>query len=158
MSELISKKEINGFNEKNKTPYKLTEIQQNEQKIKYFKHFGIELLRRDKDYDTSLVGCNSYGEIQDYNNIFADLKFLAIFYASAIIGIIFLIWIVTNLSSTGFLRIIVILLGLWILVALGYAVLGFIRNISSSRDIKFKLVSVIYIAPIILYILYFILF
>ena len=127
-------------------------------KIKYFKNFGIELLRRDKDYDTSLVGCNSYGEIQDYNNIFADLKFLAILYASAVIGIILLIGIVTNLESNGFLRIIVILLGLWILVALGYAVLGFIRNITSSRDITFKLSSFIYIAPIILYVLYFMLF
>lgn len=158
MKLLISKDEIKEFNEKNKVPYKLTEIQRNEQKIKYFKHFGIELLRRDKEYDTSLVGCNSYGEIQDYNNIYADLKFLAILYASAIIGIILLIGIVTNLSSTGFLRIIVILLGLGILAALGYAVLGFIRNITSSRDIKFKLISIIYIAPIILYILYFILF
>ncbi|WP_407379008.1 hypothetical protein [Methanobrevibacter sp.] len=90
-------------------------------------------MRRDKDYDASIVGCNSYGEIQDYNNIFADLKFLAILYASAIFGIILLIGIVTNLSSTGFLKIIVILLGLGILAALGYAVLGFIRNISSSR-------------------------
>ncbi len=158
MAELISKEEIKEYNEKNKVPYKLTEIQRNEQKIKYFKHFGIELLRRDKEYDTSLVGCNSYGEIQDYNNIYADLKFLAILYASAIIGIILLIGIVTNLSSTGFLRIIVILLGLGILAALGYAVLGFIRNITSSRDIKFKFISIIYIAPIILYILYFILF
>ena len=158
MAELISKEEIKEYNEKNKVPYKLTEIQRNEQKIKYFKHFGIELLRRDKEYDTSLVGCNSYGEIQDYNNIYADLKFLAILYASAIIGIILLIGIVTNLSSTGFLRIIVILLGLGILAALGYAVLGFIRNITSSRDIKFKFISIICIAPIILYILYFILF
>ena len=133
MKLLISKDEIKGFNEKNKVPYKLTEIQRNEQKIKYLKHFGIELLRRDKDYDASIVGCNSYGEIQDYNNIFADLKFLAILYASAIFGIILLIEIVTNLSSTGFLKIIVILLGLGILAALGYAVLGFIRNISSSR-------------------------
>ena len=105
-----------------------------------------------------MVGCNSYGEIQDYNNIFADLKFLAILYASAVIGIILLIGIVTNLESNGFLRIIVILLGLWILVALGYAVLGFIRNITSSRDITFKLSSFIYIAPIILYVLYFMLF
>lgn len=158
MKIVISKEEISEFNEKNKVPYKLTEIQRNEQKIKYFKNFGIELLRRDKDYDTSLVGCNSYGEIQDYNNIFADLKFLAILYASAVIGIILLIGIVTNLESNGFLRIIVILLGLWILVALGYAVLGFIRNITSSRDITFKLSSFIYIAPIILYVLYFMLF
>ncbi len=158
MVELISKEEIEKFNKENKVPYKLTEIQQNEQKIKYFKHFGIELLRKDKDYDTSIVGCNSYGEIQDYNNISADLKFLAILYASAIVGIILLIGIVTNFESNGFLRIIVILLGLWILIALAYAVLGFIRNILSSRDIKFKLCSIIYIAPIIIYILYFVLF
>lgn len=158
MTELISKKEIREYNEKNKVPYKLTEIQQNEQKIKYFKNFGIELLRKDKDYDTSIVGCNSYGEIQDYNNISFDLKFLAILYASAIVGIILLIGIVTNFESNGFLRIIVILLGLWILAVLGYAVLSFIRNILSSRDIKFKLESFIYIAPIIIYILYFVLF
>lgn len=158
MVDLISKEEIREFNEKNKVPYKLTEIQQNEQRIKYFKNFGIDLFRKDKDYDTSIVGCNSYGEIQDYNNISADLKFLAILYASAIVGIILLIGIVTNFESNGFLRIIVILLGLWILAALGYAVLGFIRNILSSRDIIFKLESFIYIAPIILYILYFVLF
>ncbi len=33
MKLLISKDEIKGFNEKNKVPYKLTEIQRNEQKI-----------------------------------------------------------------------------------------------------------------------------
>ena len=158
MSELISKEESEEFNKKNKVPYKLNEIRKNEERIKYFKHFGIESLRRDKDYDTKLVACSDNGEIRDYNNILADLKFLAIFYASAIVGILLIIGIVTTFESNGFLRIIVILLGLWILVALGYAVIGFIRNITSSRGITFKLCSFIYIAPIILYILYFMLF
>lgn len=158
MKNLISKEQINEFNERNKVPHKLTEIQRNEQKIKYWKEFGIELLRKDKDYDVSLVGCNNYGEIKDYNNISADLSFLAKMYISAIIGLILLIAIVSNLSSNGFLRIIVVLLGLYVLFALGYGVLGFIRNILSSRDIEFKLYSFIYIAPIILYILYFVIF
>lgn len=122
-------------------------------KSNYLKSMGNSMDTHTKDYDSDLVEVNDEGNVTDYNIISEVFKAAGKYYAIIIGLLLIILGIVSVVSGLG-PAILITILVLFIILAAILLIVQFIDSVKSSRDISYKLISSIYILPLLFILVY----